>query len=161
MFSVSFLHEIRAAELGEAARFIVPGSRVLEIGGGSGFQARLLQGMGHSVESIDRPGSSRPEHRRFAVREFDGATIPFPAAEFDLVFSSHVIEHVADLPRLSAEMRRVLKPGGLCLHLMPSPSWRRWSIVTHYPSLPFLLWARLARPGENPFPMAGTPRRAR
>jgi len=161
MFSISFLHELREAELGAAARFIAPHSRVLEIGGGTGFQARQLQAMGHSVESIDRPGSSHPEHREFTVREFDGTAIPFPAAEFDLVFSSHVIEHVADLPRLLAEIRRVLKPGGLSLHLMPSPSWRLWSIVTHYPSLPFLLWGRLARPGEDPFPLAGRRRGAR
>jgi SAM-dependent methyltransferase len=152
MFSIAFLHEIRAAELREAARFIAPRSRVLEIGGGTGFQARLLQDMGHSVECIDVPGSLYGQHRVFEVREFDGATIPFGAAEFDLVFSSNVLEHVRDLPRLLGETRRVLKPGGHCLHLMPSAAWRVWTIATHYPNLPFLLWAVQAGHGDNPFP---------
>lgn len=151
MFSLAFLHEIRAAELNAAAQFIAPRSRVLEIGGGTGFQARLLAEMGHSVECIDLPGSTYAEHREFAVRDYDGATIPFPAAEFDLVFSSNVLEHVVDLSRLLAETHRVLKPGGSCVHLMPSPSWRLWTILTHYPSLPALLWARLARRGDSPF----------
>jgi SAM-dependent methyltransferase len=156
MFSIAFLHEIRAAELREAARFIPPRSRVLEIGGGTGFQARLLQEMGHSVECIDVPGSLYGRHRVFEVREFDGTTIPFGAAEFDLVFSSNVLEHITDLPRLLAEMHRVLKPGGQCLHLMPSASWRVWTIATHYPNLPLLLWAVMAGRGDNPFPQIAT-----
>jgi SAM-dependent methyltransferase len=158
MFSIPFLHEIRAAELLEAARFIPPRSRVLEIGGGTGFQARLLHEMGHSVECIDLPQSTYAEHRTFPVREFDGATIPFAAAEFDLVLSSNVLEHVASLPRLLAETRRVLKPGGRCLHLLPSVSWRAWTILTHYPNLPFLLWARLTGRGDNPFPIPAASR---
>ena len=156
MFSIAFLNEIRAAELREAARFIPPRSRVLEIGGGTGLQARLLQEMGHSVECIDVPGSLYGQHRVFEVREFDGATIPFGAAEFDLVFSSNVLEHVIDLPRLLAETRRVLKPGGHCLHLMPSASWRVWTIATHYPNLPLLLWGLRAEPRDNPFPQIAT-----
>jgi ubiquinone/menaquinone biosynthesis C-methylase UbiE len=150
MFSIAFLHEIRAAELREAARFIPLRSRVLEVGGGTGFQARLLQEMGHSVECIDVAGSLYGQHREFDVCEFDGMTIPFGPAEFDLVFSSNVLEHVADLPHLLAEMSRV--PGGYCLHLVPSASWRVWTILTHYPNLPFLLRAAIAGHGDNPFP---------
>ncbi len=159
MFSLAFLHEIRAAELSAAAQYIAPRSRVLEIGGGTGFQARRLTEMGHSVECIDLPGSTYAAHREFLVRDYDGATIPFPAGEFDLVFSSNVLEHVSDLSRLLAETRRVLKPGGACVHLMPSPSWRFWTILTHYPSLPALLWLRLAGHGDNPF-AGGGPRRS-
>jgi SAM-dependent methyltransferase len=157
MFSIEFLHEIRTAELAAAASFIAPGSRVLEIGGGTGFQSRLLRQMGHSVECIDLPGSSYQQHRVFPVRDYDGATIPFADRAFDAVFSSNVLEHVADLPRLAAEMRRVLQPGGRCVHILPTPAWRLWSIATHYPNLPllFLFWS--THRGQNPFP--GTARR--
>ncbi len=150
MFSIEFLHAIRTAELGEALTYIAPASCVLEIGGGTGFQARLLHEAGHSVECIDRPGSTYAGQRVFAVRDYDGARIPYRDGAFEAVFSSNVLEHIPDLPPLLGEIRRVLKPGGRCIHIMPSPAWRLWTIATHYPNLPLLLWGRGR--GDNPFP---------
>ena len=43
-----------------------------------------------------------------------------------------MLEHVTDLPFLHAEMKRVLKSGGVCVHLMPSGAWRFWTNVAHY-----------------------------
>ena len=45
--------------------------------------------------------------------------IPYPDASFDVVLSHDVLEHVQD-PRLSlAEIRRVLRPGGLSVNVFP------------------------------------------
>ena len=36
-----------------------------------------------------------------------------------------------------ADTLRILKPGGIAVHILPTPSWRWWSIVAHYPFLAF------------------------
>ena len=52
----------------------------------------------------------------------------FPANQFDVVFSSHVMEHIADPLSLLTEMVRVLRPGGVHVTVVPtqfaSPSWK-------------------------------------
>jgi len=44
---------------------------------------------------------------------FDGVTLPFASDRFDLVYTFQVFEHVRRPEPLLAEVRRVLKPGGL------------------------------------------------
>lgn len=44
---------------------------------------------------------------------YDGVTMPFPDEHFDVVMSWGVMEHVADVPAVLAEIKRVLKPGGI------------------------------------------------
>ena len=46
-------------------------------------------------------------------RVADVYDLPFVDGEFDVVFSSAVIEHLSDPVRALAEMRRVTKPGGI------------------------------------------------
>jgi SAM-dependent methyltransferase len=70
--------------------------------------------------------------RRFPVQEYDGRHLPFPDGQFDVVFSSNVLEHVEALDELLAETRRVLNPDGVAVHLMPSSAWRWWTSVAHY-----------------------------
>ena len=135
MFSIEFLHIIRRHEIAFLKRHLPTGVRILEIGGGTGFQAKLLAEHGYDVESIDIPQSNYAEERVFPVLDYDGATIPFPDDSFDVVFSSNVLEHIRDRVRLYAEIDRVLKPGGYGLHAMPTGVWRFWTITTYY------LWA--------------------
>lgn len=135
MFSVEFLRVIREFEYGCVLQRFLPGARVLEIGGGTGYQAKRLAQDGFSVVSIDIPDSNYADQLEFPVQPYDGRNLPFPDASFDVVFSSNVLEHVQDLPRLHSEIRRVLKPGGYCIHLMPTGAWRFWSNVSHYVDL--------------------------
>jgi SAM-dependent methyltransferase len=52
----------------------------------------------------------------------------FPDESFDAVFSSHVIEHVGDPVNLLKEMKRILRPGGALITVLPTqfsaPSYR-------------------------------------
>ena len=124
----------RQAELDLIASALKPGSTVLEIGGETGYQASLLSARGFQVKSIDLP-SALGMATYYPVQPYDGLVIPFPDQTFDAVFSSHVLEHVPHLPGLLAEVRRVLKPGGLGVHVMPSSVWRIWTSLSHYPYL--------------------------
>lgn len=140
MLSIDMLHKIRRDEITRLAEPLTPGMRVLEIGAGTGFQARALAERGFQVSAIDLPGSDYAAVRIFPVTDYDGKLIPFPDGSFDAVLSSNVLEHVHDLDGLQAEIRRVLAPGGECVHAMPSASWRAWTSISGFVDLvPFFI----------------------
>ena len=78
------------------------------------------------------PTSNYATQRVFPITDYDGWTVPLADASIDVVFSSNVLEHVADLARMHAEIRRVLAPGGSCLHVLPTHTWRLWSTLASY-----------------------------
>lgn len=49
------------------------------------------------------------------VIQMDATQMQFPAESFDLVFSRAVFEHISEPARALAEIRRVLKPGGVAI----------------------------------------------
>jgi SAM-dependent methyltransferase len=145
MLNLDTLAIIRAAEIERVIPFFRSGARILEIGAGTGQQARELSQRGFGVEAIEIPSSGYREARIFPVTDYDGRHIPFPDASFDIVFSSNVLEHVPDLPDLDREIRRVLRPDGYCVHVLPTHTWRFWTTLTLLPAcLEYVL------PGSGP-----------
>ena len=132
MFSLDHLDAIRRAELDKIASFFPTAARVLEIGAGTGKQALELQRRGFEVIAIEIAGSDYASHRVFPIKDYDGRTIPLGDASVDVVFSSNVLEHVEHLSRMHAEIRRVLAPGGACIHVLPTHTWRFWTTLTSY-----------------------------
>ena len=146
----NILDAIRAAEvLGARDVFPKPG-RLLELGGSDGFQARILADGGWDVESIDIANRPKREVAHFRVQDYDGHRIPFEDQSFDGVFSSNVLEHIQHLAQTLAETRRVLRPEGVAVHLLPSPAWRFWTIVSHYPYLVDRLATKLRPTAKTP-----------
>lgn len=136
----TLLERIRRAEVEPLRSQFPAGSRVLELGGGSGFQASMLSSWGCDVRSIDvatrpDPHSQRYGRQYFAVTTYDGRNIPFADSSFDVVYSSHMLYHAVDLDWMLAEIARVLSPGGVAIHVLPSASWRFWTTMAHYPNL--------------------------
>jgi 2-polyprenyl-3-methyl-5-hydroxy-6-metoxy-1,4-benzoquinol methylase len=123
-----------------------PGMRVLEIGGGSGFQAQVLSSWGCDVSSIDLEGTLVGKSLKYPVSSYDGKRIPFQEQSFDAVFSSNVLEHVPHLSEMLGEISRVVKQDGVIVHILPSTSWRFWSSVTHYVHVARLVYMRLLSP---------------
>lgn len=118
--------------------------RVLELGAGTGQQAKYLADLGYQVLAIDLPSSSYKDARAFPIADYDGEKIPASEGEFDVVFSSNVLEHVVSIEAVLAETYRTLKPGGLAVHIVPSPTCRIWSIPAHYVWLARRIIAKLA-----------------
>jgi len=129
---VQHLESLRQFEVERVKDWLRPGMRVLEIGGGHGFQASIIASWGCDVVSIDIGTVPPREIQRYPVQQYDGKKIPFPNHLFDIVFSSNVLEHVKDLESLLGESRRVLSGGGMAIHILPSPSWRVWTSLAHY-----------------------------
>ncbi len=64
----------------------------------------------------------------------DITALPFPAAAFDLVICSEVLEHIPDHRTAAAEMARVLKPTGTLAVSVPRflPEWLCWRLSRDY-----------------------------
>jgi SAM-dependent methyltransferase len=133
MFSYQHLDALRAAEIARVVPFFPVGARILEVGAGTGKQALELRRRGFEVTAIEIADSNYATHRLFPIIDYDGLTIPLPDASTDVVFSSNVLEHVPDLVRMHREIRRVLRPGGKCVHVLPTHAWRFWTTLAGYP----------------------------
>lgn len=132
VLSLDHLDAIRLAEIDKIVPFLPAGARVLDLGAGTGKQALELKRRGFDVTAIEIACSNYSMHRVFPITDYDGRTIPLPDASIDVVFSSNVLEHVSDLPHMHAEIRRVLAPGGTCLHVLPTHTWRLWTTLGSY-----------------------------
>ena len=72
-----------------------------------------------------------------------------PAGEIDVVFSNHAFEHFADLDQVMQGVRRLLKPGGYLVTVVPtyfsnrSNLSKRWMNSAHYSLFTHLSLARL------------------
>lgn len=103
------------------------GKRLLDIACGSGGPAlRIAERTGCSVTGIDLHEQAIATARRLASQrkleqraEFlagdAGGTQPFPENHFDAVTCIDSINHLPDRPRVLAEWKRVLTPGGRLL----------------------------------------------
>ena len=63
-----------------------------------------------------------PERARWADYQCYADNLPFEDASFGSVVSSHVINSLPDPGEAFREWARVLKPGGMCCHVIPD--WR-------------------------------------
>lgn len=125
----------RLFELEHAVQYMPATGRVLEIGAGAGWQASALAERGYEVIALDVPNeefAALRAYREFDVQDYDGAHLPFADGYFDVIFSSTVLEHVEDLDTLLGEMKRVVQPKGVCVHVLPTSAWRWWTSVGHY-----------------------------
>src|SRR5450755_3813560 len=59
--------------------------------------------------------------RQLQIKLGSADSIPFPDDYFEGVFCCWLLEHLPDPERAMAEFRRVLKPGGLCSIVVPTP----------------------------------------
>jgi SAM-dependent methyltransferase len=100
-----------ARELEDAVlRFAIPatsaGSKVLDYGCAA-QPYRALFGPGIEYVGADLEGNALAD-----VLLDDDGSVPLPDAQFDLVLSTQVLEHVANPELYVSECRRLLKPGG-------------------------------------------------
>jgi 2-polyprenyl-6-hydroxyphenyl methylase/3-demethylubiquinone-9 3-methyltransferase len=117
----------RIARFRDATRdeFPEPG-HMLDLGCGSGEIAAAFADTGWLVTACDlSPRMIETARARWVDERIDwellspGDKLPFPAASFDLVLCSSVLEYIDDLPAYLGEIARVLRPGGWCCATVP------------------------------------------
>jgi demethylmenaquinone methyltransferase/2-methoxy-6-polyprenyl-1,4-benzoquinol methylase len=117
-----------------AASGVRPGARVLDVAGGTADLARLFAarvGPTGSVVLTDINGSMLAagrdrmlnEGRLMPAVQCNAEALPFPAASFDCVSIAFGLRNVTRKEMALAEMRRVLRPGGVALVLEFSRVW--------------------------------------
>ena len=92
-----------------------PGMTLLDVGCREGTQSRNFMKLGYEVTAIDI-------ERVWDRSQLVDCNEPLPYADgsFDYVWSSEVIEHLIDPVGATAELRRVLRPGGTMVLTTPN-----------------------------------------
>lgn len=144
------------------------GARVLDFGCGDGRSVRAWRELGFDATGCDvvlHEDAAGEDMRKAGLLlpiSLSPYRLPFADQSFDILVSNEVFEHVQDYPAALDEVYRVLRPGGVALHMFPS----RWAPIEPHVYVPLagvfrsrqwlLLWALLGV--RNPFQ---TGRRAR
>ncbi|MDA8296253.1 MAG: class I SAM-dependent methyltransferase [Actinomycetota bacterium] len=106
-----------------AARHLkdLAGTRVLDVGCGAGDVAKHLIAQFGTVLGADVSHAMLHQAARatlpLPLLQFDGFSLPFPSACFDVVYAVNVFHHVAPLERerLLLELKRVCSPAGIII----------------------------------------------
>lgn len=127
-----------------------PGDRVLDVGCGEGrhsisafltaqvdvvgidLSSRDLATAQQRLQEFSGPSTSGCKSCNF-IRA-SGLQLPFNDNSFDKIICSEVLEHIPDYTGMLAEIRRVLKPGGLFAASVPRffPEWICWRLSSEY-----------------------------
>jgi SAM-dependent methyltransferase len=102
------------------------GTRILDVGCGTGRKSRHLVECGATVVGCDisEPGIGVARTRLHEAVVCDLTQgLPFADESFDVVFSSAVLEHIYPVQRVLAEMYRVLRPGGRVVVEVPNVAY--------------------------------------
>jgi SAM-dependent methyltransferase len=105
-------HRLLHVLFDERPAMFTPGMALLHVAP----EAPLLQRI-QSVAGIRYVGGDLERH--FSDVRLDVTDLAFPDASFDAVICNHVLEHITDDHRAMSEIRRVLKPDGWALLLVP------------------------------------------
>ena len=121
-------------------RPLQPGEMILDLGCGDGSMLETLRENGLDVRGCDFSKRLEPRsHRTHVVPiETDPFHLPFPDRSFDVLYSWQVLEHVLDLARVLEENRRILKPGGIALHIFSG----RYSLMEPHVRVPLATMVR-------------------
>ncbi|MGQ0643661.1 MAG: methyltransferase domain-containing protein [Gemmatimonadaceae bacterium] len=110
-------------------RYISSSSKLLDLGAGEGFFAKLIgdrvkQTLGVHPRSVVTACDVAPENFRYHEVECDripdDGVLPYKDGTFDVVCCLEVVEHVEDQFELCRQIMRVLRPGGLAVLTTPN-----------------------------------------
>jgi 2-polyprenyl-3-methyl-5-hydroxy-6-metoxy-1,4-benzoquinol methylase len=105
------------------------GTRVLEVGTGTGAMLHALRERGANAEGVELRQDLIEEARRWygdlPIRRVKDTGLPFPDDSFDVVISLDVFEHIPDSDAHLREVWRILKADGT--YLIQTPN--KWTNV--------------------------------
>lgn len=140
-----YQERIREMEWEAIKEFIPSQSNFLDVGCGAGFSLmKAFREFDCTVQGIDpEPGAHGVGRftsglwKERPIIQGSAEKLPFPDESFDVVYSSHVLEHVNSEIEALKEMKRVLKPNGILIIGMPTAAMTfvgvlsSWLFTTH------------------------------
>ena len=131
---------IRDAEWVRIEKNIPEKSKFLDVGCSAGYSLmRAFQDLNCEVEGIDAdPGSHgvgrfiKDMVKTVIIKQGFAENLPFENESFDVVYSSHVLEHVNDEAKALDEMKRVLKKNGVLIIGMPTASMAILNYISQF-----------------------------
>jgi len=98
-----------------SSKFYPYQGKLLDVGCGKGNHMLAFFRLGHPVYGIDlEPINPLVKKCDIEIEKF-----PYPNDYFDFVFSKSVLEHVWNTDNFISEVKRVLKPNGVCVIIVP------------------------------------------
>jgi SAM-dependent methyltransferase len=144
---IDFMHAQRTAEWSVARQMMPNSGAFLDYGAGTGIMAHLAEAQFSPVAAVDVEASNYGPWAIRPVMRYDGHHLPFAPASFDVVFSSHAILY-GDPAEVHAELARVLRPGGVAVHIVPTAPARIVAAAGHFITLPFRMLRTLVTSGS-------------
>lgn len=95
---------------------------VLDVGGGSFVRTAIEHGVGFDHWTVIEPHAAdlpSVDDPRVRGMQGDGCALEIPDDTYDTVLSIQVLEHVFEPMRMMRELWRVLRPGGVCVVMVP------------------------------------------
>ena len=141
------------------------GKTALEVGSGGGILTEEIAKMGFTTTGIEPTEQSIETATNHAIasglnikyEKGYGEALPYNDRSFDGVFCCDVLEHVQDLPKVIAEISRVLRPNGIFFYdtlnrtfisklvaIKIWQEWKRWAFMP--PNLH--VWEMFIKPDE-------------
>jgi len=153
--------KIRDIEWDAVKNFIPADSEFIDVGCGMGYTMRRAEAeMQCKVSGIDpQPGEHgvgryhKENLENLNIIQGVSENIPFAGETFDVVYCSHVLEHVDDEQKALLEMKRILKPGGVLIIGMPTAAMAWVNLITN---VLFTSHIRLFNVILKPFPFINT-----
>lgn len=97
-----------------------PGMRILDFGCGKGWLVNAFLQLGYDTYGVDIRETEMLDKGHFRKLDLESYIFPFEDEYFDFVYSTSVLEHAKNTEQCISEMYRVLKPGGISSHGLPS-----------------------------------------
>ena len=127
----------RAIVLDMLSRFAPAGGAVLDFGCGSGLTVDTVARAGYRASGVDFSKEAIDFGAAKGIRGLQTVSeekLPYADNSFDAVLCMDVLEHLADETTALSEMRRVLKPGGALIIMVPAYMflWGKQDEVAHH-----------------------------
>lgn len=134
------LHDLKRREIGRVfadcpKQYFRKG---LELGAGDGYASTLLAEYVQELICTDlnprRLTCTDAANVSFRILDAEAVGERFPAGEFDLVFSSSLLEHLPDSRRALRGIHEILRDDGISIHLMPNRLWKVATVLLYMPN---------------------------
>ncbi len=117
-------------------------ARVLDFGCGNGEMVEAFRALGFEAYGCDFGERLGPLDTLRAIEPVP-YRLPFEDDSFDFVVSTAVLEHAQNIEACHREISRVLRPGGLAMHLFPS---KKYLPTEPHIRVPLMSWMWPRRP---------------